>query len=422
MRRKYFPSLRGTFGDWVYYACLVPLPEISSRVNFADEIHKSKKLSQMIQRELKKKRAKEIANYLLNQKERFFNSLVVAVYGGEPSWHGVSKISAQERVIKPQDVEDTQGTVGFLSFSGKEKLFAIDGQHRLAGIKEVMKRHENFSEDLLPVIFVAHTKTKSGLQRTRRLFTTLNKTAKPVSKGETIALDEDDVMAIIARRLVEEHGFFSEERIAVNASNNLAVNDFSSLTTIGNLYDILQILFTKIQRRCRASVLKLERPNETELNSYYQFASDYFGLLSKYFRSLYEFFQSKDCRSVVRKCRGDFGGNVMFRPIGLTMMTEVIEKIGRHLQLDQSVQLAASLPQQLEGPPYADVLWDTRKHIMINAGRALSRDLLLHCLGYLDGKKLVKLGKDYAKALGQDPKISESLLKKLVANVKRSGV
>ena len=40
---------------------------------------------------------------------------------------------------------------------------------------------------------VMHKNTTDGLEATRRLFTTLNKTAKPVSKNAVIALDEDDV-------------------------------------------------------------------------------------------------------------------------------------------------------------------------------------------------------------------------------------
>ena len=45
-------------------------------------------------------------------------------------------------------------------------------------------------------------------QQQDRLFTTLNKTARPVSKNAVIALDEDDVMAICVRRLIEDSRFF----------------------------------------------------------------------------------------------------------------------------------------------------------------------------------------------------------------------
>ena len=72
------PALRGIMGDWVYYSCLMSIEEIGKRVSYADEIHKNEKLSELIQRQLKKGRSEQISSYLQNQDERFFNSLVVA--------------------------------------------------------------------------------------------------------------------------------------------------------------------------------------------------------------------------------------------------------------------------------------------------------------------------------------------------------
>ena len=73
-KRRYVPALRGLFGDWAYYSCLMSLGEVSRRVTFAKELHKNKALSALIQRELKENRAKEISEYLQTNPERFFNS------------------------------------------------------------------------------------------------------------------------------------------------------------------------------------------------------------------------------------------------------------------------------------------------------------------------------------------------------------
>src|SRR5262249_55212286 len=154
------------------------------------------------------------------------------------------------------DVSDeVEDSVGFLSFTGKERLFAIDGQHRLAGIKEALKHNKDLRSDDLSMLLVAHTKSKGGQERTRRLFTTLNKTANPVGKGEIIALDEDDAMAIVTRDLIETHPWFSEDRIKFAQSENIPV-DAVELTTIGNLYDILTILFTECDTKKKKSVLR----------------------------------------------------------------------------------------------------------------------------------------------------------------------
>ena len=106
--------------------------------------------------------------------------------------------------------DETIESLGFLTLRGDENLFALDGQHRLAGIKKAIKDGiDQDPYDDLSVIFVAHQTTKKGLERTRRLFTTLNKTARPVSKGDIVALDEDDAMAICVRWLIEKTNLFS---------------------------------------------------------------------------------------------------------------------------------------------------------------------------------------------------------------------
>lgn len=81
-RQMALPALRGVMGDWVYYSCLMSMDDVSDRISYANEIHSNKHLSDMIQRQLTRGRSEQIARYLENQKERFFNSLVVATYGG----------------------------------------------------------------------------------------------------------------------------------------------------------------------------------------------------------------------------------------------------------------------------------------------------------------------------------------------------
>ena len=146
--RKYYPALRGLFGDWVYYSSLMPIKDVAHRLSFADEIHKSKKLSEWIQRQLKKGRSKEISAYLNRENQRFFNSLVVAIYGGDPAWHGFSDFRPLGQGLDMKDVPDAvEDMVGFLSFSGDEEMFAIDGQHRLAGMKEAVETNPSIGDD-----------------------------------------------------------------------------------------------------------------------------------------------------------------------------------------------------------------------------------------------------------------------------------
>ena len=410
-KELWLPALRGFFGDWVFYTCLMPLREIASRVAYAHVLHKSSSLSEMIQRELEMGRAEEIATYLKTQQQRFFNSLVIAVYGGHPSWHDIGDFSSNLPEVSIEKIpEKTLSSFGLLLFNGEEELFAIDGQHRLAGIKTAVQNDHDLGEEEAPTVLVAHENTRKGIERTRRLFTTLNKTARPVSKGEIIALDEDDVMAIIARRLVESNPFFTMDRVAFVPTNNLPSNDTKHLTTIGNLYDVLGIIFLRIKKERDLHDLKFYRPSDDELDDYYKFGSHFFKFLSDVFLPLGEFFEAEDASAVVKKHRGQFGGNVMFRPIGLTMMSEVIAKLTEKRKLKESIKIAGTLPQDLAEPPYAGTLWDTTKKRMDNQGKALARDLLLFMLGELPKRKIIELGKRYAKAIGRDPGDGQELL------------
>lgn len=400
MKTVYLPALRGVFGKWVYYSALVQLPVLAERVTFAEELHRNKELSQLIQRELKKRRAKEIATYLGQQNERFFNSLVVAVYGGSPTWHEM-KVSSESDSVRIEDVSDAAlHSLGFLRLSGTENLFALDGQHRLAGIKKALPGTNELRSDEASVLFVAHENSKAGLQRTRRLFTTLNKTAKPVSKGEIIALDEDDAMAITVRRLVEEHPYFAGKRVVYTPTNNLPVGESAGLTTIGALYDVLNVLFTKVEG-ASAVELRFNRPDDDALQGYYNRSVAYFRWLGQYFETLGRYFRAKSPASVVRRHRGSFGGSVLFRPIGLILMTEVVASLPRELGVRERVKRCSRLPQELSRAPYVRVLWDPMTHTILPKGRLLARRLLLYMLGIETGAE--RLREDYAAACGVEP-------------------
>lgn len=379
------PALRGIMGDWVFYSGLMDIVEISRRVQYAASIHQNKQLSDMIQRKLKTGRSEQISKYLKTQPERFFNSLVVATYGGDPSWHALSGIRSRSNKPDLKDVDDdTIGSLGFLILRGDEELFALDGQHRLAGIKKTVKDGlEQDPHDELSVIFVAHKKTAKGLERTRRLFTTLNKTARPVSKGDIIALDEDDAMAICVRRLIEKTDMFAGTRIAFVASNNMPVKNTTSLTTIGNLYDVLTILFTNSNFDLKQAKADLQRvrPSDEKLDDYFKYARRYFTVLGKNFAELAAFFGAEDTSDVVTENRGGHGGNALFRPIGLEIFTRIIATLTRHMSLQQAIKQAALLPRDLTDEPFAELMWDTSTSTIVNSHKVTLRETLLYMLG-----------------------------------------
>lgn len=125
------PAIRAHIGNWVYYIATLRFKDVSEYVKRVDnELHKSDLLKQMLQRSITNN-YKSIANYIETQEERFFNALVLAVYDGVPTWHEVR--------LEYDDGSEFYN-LGILELSGDEKIFPVDGQHRVEGIKKVISK------------------------------------------------------------------------------------------------------------------------------------------------------------------------------------------------------------------------------------------------------------------------------------------
>jgi DNA sulfur modification protein DndB len=389
--RLVLPALRGAFGDWIYYTCLMSPQELAVRVSYAHEIHPNKALSELIQRRLEGKRANHISQYLRSTPERFFNALVLATYRGDPQWYEVGNFdSGTHKELLSEISERARDSIGFLMLNGSEKIFAVDGQHRLAGIKKALKDGTKLEDEFLPVILVGHKTSALGLRRTRRLFTTLNKTAIPVAKADIIALDEDDVMAIICRRLVENDSRFMDPKIAVISSANIPQGNRTCLTTISSLYDVLKLLFKAVRDK-EDGELRFNRPTDVRLEYYEQLASGYFSALAKAFKPVNDLFVSRAPAGVAGKYRTDEGGHLLFRPVGLAIVTRAAIDIAKrdHISIPDAVACLRHIPTELNHRPYRGVIWDNGRVNLTN--KALALALVRYMVGLkVDKAKLLK--------------------------------
>lgn len=400
-KKLILPALRGRIGDWIYYSCLMPIPELAKRVDYAKNIHSDKSLSKLIQRSLEGERAEHIANYLEKTGERFFNSLVLATYDGNPEWIDIGASGSGSNDALLQDIgTEAFDTIGFLCLSGTEKIFAVDGQHRLAGIKRAIIDKAEFTGERLSVIFIGHSEAER--ERTRRLFTTLNKTAKPVKKRDIIALDEDDTMAIVTRRLIEENNWFTPPKILVDASENIPVTNRVALTTISNLYDTLKIIFKHRSGYKSDENLRFYRPSESELEKYQAYAVRFFEAIADSFEPVKKLFRSSTPARVTQQYRGEHGGHLLFRPIGLLAFATVAVRLSKShdIQLHEAVIKLKDLPTDISAPPFAGVIWDNNRSKVIPTGKRLTIDILTHIAGIPGDTNKLQLA--YSKAVGND--------------------
>lgn len=400
----YLPALKGRIGKWLFYTTLMTLEEVNERIYLSDEIYQNKSLSDMVQRYVRSGRAENIASYLKNEDERFFPAMVVAVFEGEPNWLEFSIRKQNDNLEFDPDTMDRAklDSFGFLSLSGKEQLFPLDGQHRLAGIRKALsdpsRENEYLGAEEVTVMLVAHNPSDAGRTRSRRLFTTLNKRAVSVKKHETIALDEDDVMAIATRHLVEKFEPLSRGGVVSFRTNaKLSPSDTTVFTTIVTLYDLLFDLFKVISKR-KAEDLKYNRPNDEWTDVYRVCAECFFTSLMEVFPEMKRCLTGNDPEKIIIQNRRHNGGHILFRPVGLRMIAQLVAAAVKPsitakfeepkqspsavkktvvAEIKKAVALYSDLPTELAEKPYAGLIFDPDTH-NINVGRvAIVRDVIL---------------------------------------------
>jgi len=172
--------------------------------------------------------------------------------------------------------------VGILTLTGKEKLFAIDGQHRVAGIKKAVVEKPELAREEVTVILVAHARTEVGMKRTRRLFVTLNQRAKQVSPRDIVALDEDNGLAVVTRQMIDEYRLFQKEGI-MSFSGNVSIleADKHAITSVLGLYQIVKALYPRSGKTWpKLARVQRTRPDEF-IDDMYKFYTNYWETLIK---------------------------------------------------------------------------------------------------------------------------------------------
>lgn len=424
MKALNIPAIRGVLGDIVYYTSSFTFKQISDYVKkIDDELHTSTSLKDQLQRSLTNN-YESITNYILSQKEHFFNSLVLAVYDGDPEWNEIE--------IRFKDTD--YYTMGFLRFNGEEKIFPVDGQHRVEGIKEAIKQNPGLEDETISVILIGHHKDKEGMEKTRRIFSTLNRYAKPVSIGDIIALDEDDTVAIVTRDMLECFPLFMNENISDEKKTKaIAEKDTKSFTSLIKLYETNKIIykyytsFRDQTKRIHTSTdidkfLKF-RPKQEEIDRFEKYLTDFWTLFIDSFDGMKEYVTSTDKDSAAKFRNRDEGGLLYFRPIALPqLVSAILETTFRtNVSLNDCMSAYSKLEMHISQEPWVKVLWDADSHTMIMKNKTLLRPLLMFMYdkNTLSKKEIDSLKNRYAKILDVE---QTEIDNKLNALIKLGGV
>lgn len=255
-----FGCIRAKMGNTPYFLSKIPAGQLIDSVGIAKELPEWPDMSadEKMQREFDIRRVvEEMVPYVVDDPDRFFGSLIIDIYSG---YEDILYESVAEAIQSlPAAYRVPMKDMGFLTLPGKERLIALDGQHRLLALKIAIKGfmgvpagvkmtaainklepHPELANEEISVIFVEHTDT----QKIRKIFNKINKYAKQTSRGDNIITSDDDIFAVISRRLLAE----GEPLAPINGidlvnwkSNTLSIRS-KQLTTLSALYTMSNTL------------------------------------------------------------------------------------------------------------------------------------------------------------------------------------
>lgn len=424
MKDIFLPSLTGKFGQWRYYQTVMKVKDIvenlgtDDKPNFriktveeVEEIYSKKGVSNLLQRAFDEKRLTPITNYLLSQPDKYINNLTVAIYGGSPDWLtiDVNKIGQDENIgIDEESLEYFEKAFGVVKLTGAETLFVLDGQHRLKGLRNTILQEPSIGEQALGITLVIHADSEAGRERTRRLFSTINRHAKPVSLGENILLDEDDLSAIIVRKLIEEYPLFKDKKvIAYNKGKNLNSSQYKdTFSTIISLYSINEIIIdnNKVYNDFKNTKVRI-RPDDTVIEFWQDKVFSFWNKFFECFQDAKDFINGAN--TSLGLDRKD-GGKFYLRPLGQEAFATLylrLEKGGNLTDLSKINLLEANIQNEF----WHHIFWNPSKETIITSN--LPKYYLQYHFDILDTSSFKLLKKNYIKNSGNT--VSELPTKKI---------
>lgn len=290
----------------------------------------------------------------------------------------------------------------------------------MEGIKAALQENPKLKDERIAAIFIGHKNNDGGKQQTRRLFTTLNRYAKPVSFDDTIALDEDDTVAIVTRELLEEHKLFQGKRIIYAKQKAIPSNDFDAITSIITLY------------QCNIEIFKLwhletkgKKATATVLAQYLKFRKTKEEILQvkEYLFGFWDTFCGE--LNVIKKYQknagpyakglrnNEDGGNLLFRPVGLLPFVKAVCEIKGSTQKSFKFILGSfnKIDFSLSVVPWEKVIWEPTAKRMIMNSSTLTQMLMVYKFDrkLFTKTKLNKLRKEYAVKIDFEGKPSDVL-------------
>ncbi len=203
------PATRGRMGTTNYYTATLPFGAVTKLFTFDPEKMMELTVEERTQRELKRKRVPEIANYILEHEDYIFSAITVSVD------------SAVDFTPAAEGAD-----VGTLVLPLEAKYVINDGQHRVAGIEEALKQDPELADHTISVVVLPD----GGLERSQQIFSDLNRTVHKTSKSLDILFDHRLPINRITIDCIREVPLFEDRVDKEHVSLSVRSTKFATLS------------------------------------------------------------------------------------------------------------------------------------------------------------------------------------------------
>jgi DNA sulfur modification protein DndB len=398
------PAMLGRLGTTDFYIVTMKAQRVAEKIQIASEVEGWENLSldEKYQRNLSINRVKrEIAPYLANDRDRFFGSLIVAVQNGEDMEYEPVKEVGGKFTGAHKSASDN---LGFLTLSGQEMFIPIDGQHRAKAIKFAITGRDDSGKELEDVVrdpslgqedvvaILIHFDTEDQRAKARKIFNKVNRYAKKPTKSEDLIIDDDDVVAVLSRRMTDdEDPVISGDLVRI--SGNTLPDRAGEFTTLATLYEINKDILQALGHTYN----KGELPDSSTVNLYWDEIVSVWEKLEKGINHYNAAFRDHDPESnnIRQQLRRNF---LSCKPIGQRVLFQAFLALTEPANGNSEAMM--SKEEAIKRLNLVD--WNISSEIWLNI---LTRDNKR----VMSGKAAISLGKEFVCYLCGAPMTDEQL-------------
>lgn len=416
-----YPAIKGKIGTNYYYVVEMTAKKAAELLTIPKEIKGWEDLAieEKYQREINYKRVRnDIYKYLYTDPDRFFGSLIVAVDkltndDFEPVSDLVTKM--------PKAYRNEASHIGMLTLQDDGLIVPIDGQHRLAGLKfAIQGRDENgkdiadhkhdqakVEEDMISLIMLPiNLADKNDIKKARKIFTKLNKYARPTNSSQNLITDDDDSIAIISREIANIVINENSKYDLVNCNSSRLSQKDPQFTTLDTVYRCNKTIIKEVAPAGTVTDSKSQERQEEYEHDWLEECREVWDKLLKEINVFKIILSHKGSKKESITNRTDARKEYLLgKPIPQQCLFEAFIRMTHNhideninaLSPDEAIKRLNKIPWEIGDSTWDGVLWlgTKDKGKILPKGKKLAVDLILYKCNHFPANKVKELKGEY---------------------------